>query len=198
MIVIDVETSGVDPHKNSLLSIGAVDFEHPERQFYGECRAWEGAHIDDEALAVNGFSHAQATDHNKKTDRELLLDFLSWTESCQEKTIAGHNTSFDRDFLQATAARYHINWTFAHRTLDLHSIAYYHHIHRGVEIPTTHGHSGLNLDGILTYAGLPPEPEPHNGLTGAKLEAEAFSRFFNKKCLFSEYEGRKIPWLAAP
>jgi len=38
MIVADIEATGLDPRKHSILSIGAVDFEHPERQFYGECR----------------------------------------------------------------------------------------------------------------------------------------------------------------
>jgi len=42
MVVVDVETSGLDPQKYAMLSIGAVDFENPERQFYAECRAFDG------------------------------------------------------------------------------------------------------------------------------------------------------------
>ena len=43
MIVVDVETSGMDAYKHSLLSIGAVDFENPVERFYEECRIWDGA-----------------------------------------------------------------------------------------------------------------------------------------------------------
>ena len=56
MIVVDVETSGLDDEKNSLLSIGAVDFYNPKNQFYGECRVREGAEVNPEALEVNGFT----------------------------------------------------------------------------------------------------------------------------------------------
>ena len=37
MIVIDLETSGIDPMEHSILSLGAVDFDNPEYFFYGEC-----------------------------------------------------------------------------------------------------------------------------------------------------------------
>ena len=36
MIIIDAEMSGLSPLKNSIVSLGAVDFAHPERKFYGE------------------------------------------------------------------------------------------------------------------------------------------------------------------
>ena len=56
MIVLDVETSGTDPNKHSILSLGALDLSNPSNQFYGECRAFEGAHLEEEAFAVNGFT----------------------------------------------------------------------------------------------------------------------------------------------
>ena len=195
MIVVDIEGSGVDPHKNSILSIGAVEFEHPENQFYGECRVWDETHIEPTALAVNGFSQVEAVDKGKKTDKDLLLDFMTWTESCKEKTFAGQNPSFDRDFLEATAHRYHINWPFAHRTVDIHSVAYFHAIQKGVTIPLKNGHSDLSLDTILAYCGLSREQKPHNGLNGAKLETEVLHRFFYGKPLFSDFSSRPIPWL---
>lgn len=190
MIVVDVEASGVSPEKNSLVSVGAIDFANPDNRFYEECRIWDGAHIEKEAMAVNGFTNEQITDKNKKTDREVVADFLAWMEQIEEKTLAGHNPSFDRDFLQATAYRYHINWPMAHRTIDLHSICYFDMLKKGIAYPTIHGHSALNLDAVLKYVGLPDEPKPHNALTGAIVETEAFGRlFFGKSYLvdFANY-----------
>lgn len=195
MIVVDMESSGVEPHKNSLLSVGAFEFENPENKFYEECRVWDGAHIDDEALGINGFSREEATDLKKQSDKELLMKFLSWTESCNERTIAGQNPSTDRDFLKYTAERYHVNWPFAHRTIDLHSICYFHMLRREVVPSTKNKHSALNLDGILEYVGVPKEPRPHNGLMGAKVEAEAFQRLINEISLFPEFKKYPIPWL---
>ena len=47
-----MEFSGLDPRKHSIVSIGAVDFENPSRQFYKECRIWHGAEIVPESLAT--------------------------------------------------------------------------------------------------------------------------------------------------
>lgn len=193
MIIVDVESSGVDPNKNSLVSVGAIDFDNPENRFYEECRIWDGAHIEDEALAVNGFTRGQITDQKKQTDRELVGKFLKWMETCQEHTIAGQNPSFDRDFLMYTAYRYHINWPLAHRTIDLHSIAYFHMIKRGIEIPIENKHSKVNLTSIIKYVGIDMERGTHNALEDTLLEAECLSRLIYNKPLLPEYEKFAIP-----
>ncbi|MBI2475720.1 MAG: 3'-5' exoribonuclease [Candidatus Taylorbacteria bacterium] len=187
MIIVDVEASGVSPEKCSLLSVGAVDFANPKNRFYEECRVWDGAHVEKEALEINGFSREQITDPNKLSDREVIIAFLAWLEPVEEKTLAGQNPSFDRDFLQATAHRYHINWPLAHRTIDLHSVCWFDMLKRGVKQPTAKGHSALNLDAILKYLGLPEEPKPHNALNGALLETEAFGRLFYGKPFLEEF-----------
>lgn len=194
MIVVDMESSGLDPNKHSLLSIGAIEFENPQNQFYGECRLFPNAHVDPDALAINGFTEEQIKDSSKITDEELVTKFIDWALRCEEQTLAGQNVSTDRDFIRASAARYHMNWTFAYRTLDLHSVAYLHHIKRGVEIPLKNKHSALDLDNISKYCGMPEEPTPHNGLRGALLEAECFSRLFYDKALLDEYKKFDIPW----
>jgi DNA polymerase III epsilon subunit-like protein len=173
--------------------VGAVDFENPLNRFYMECRIWEGAHISDEALRINGFSRAEAVDIKKPFDRDLVTAFLKWAHSISERTIAGQNPSTDRDFLKATAERYHIDWPFAHRVVDLHSVMYFELILKGKGVPTKNGHSSLHLDSILTYVGIPEEPKPHNGLTGALVETEAFGRLFYGKNLISDFEKYPVP-----
>lgn len=187
MIVADIEASGLDPHRHSLLSIGAVDFNNPERQFYSECRMWEGATSMPDALAMNGFSEEECRDPSKHSLEELMQNFLHWVEQCNNKTLAGQNVSFDRDFLNDSFSRSHIGWHFSYRTLDLHSMAVMDMIKRGIELPKKNDRIELSLDAILVYVGLPPEPKPHHGLTGAKLEAEAFSRILYGKNLLPEY-----------
>lgn len=193
MIVVDVESSGVDAKLCSLLSVGALDFDNPTNQFYMECRAFEGAHVEKGALAVNGFSEKAVHDTKKKTDREVVEAFLEWMKTCKEWTLVGQNPSFDRDFLQETAHRYHINWPLAQRTIDLHSIAYFRLLKRGKEIPRKNNHSDLNLDAILTYVGLPTRTGSHNALDDAMLEAEAFSRLAHQTSLISAYKEFPVP-----
>lgn len=197
MIVVDVEATGVDYHKHSLLSIGAIDFRNPENQFYIECRMFDGAHVMDEALAVAGFTRAEIADPKKVTVEEAIRQFLVWSENAEEHMLAGQNPSFDRDFLKASAERAGINWPMAHRTLDLHSVCYFHILKRGIPVPMENNRSALNLDKILEYVGIPARPEgmPHNALTDATVSAEALHRLFYDEPLLNAFTGNPIPWI---
>ncbi len=194
MIVVDVEASGTNYEKHSIVSVGALDFEHPENRLYLECRVWDGAHISDEALEVNGYTREEITDSNKMTEGELIRNFLDWAEKIQERTLAGQNVSFDRDFLKHAAERENLAWDFAYRTIDTHTLAYMHHIQHGVPVPSDKHHSALNLDRVLNYVGIPDEPEPHNALTGALSHAEVISRLLYAKPLLPEFNAFPIPW----
>lgn len=91
MIILDVETTGTDPLKHSLVSIGALDFSSPEIRFYEECRIWEGAHIMPAALEVNGYSEEEITNPQKQSEGELIAHFLSWLFERESMVIAGQN-----------------------------------------------------------------------------------------------------------
>jgi len=193
MIVVDTETTGLDPYKNSIVSIGALDLFNPENQFYQECKIWDGAEVTEEALKINGFSDAEIIDPNKKDLEEIIKDFLKWAEDIKDKTMAGENPSFYRDFLKSSVQKYGMEWTLSHRTIDLHSLCYTHYLKRGLKPPIKDNKTDLNSDKILNYIGLPDEPRPHNALTGAKVEAEAFSRLIFGKLLLREFKNYPIP-----
>ncbi len=195
MIVLDVEATGTEPAKHSIVSIGALDLANPTNRFYMECRAWDGAHIMDEALAVNGFSKEEVTDQSKPSEADLTHAFKAWSEGVQERTFAGQNVSFDRDFLRAAAERAgHTDWPFAHRTLDTHTMCFMHMVERGIQPPVAHKRSALNLDAVLNYCGIPEEPSPHNALTGALCHAEVIARLIYGRKLLPEFAQFEIPW----
>lgn len=197
MIVVDIEASGTEYHKHSIVSIGALDFANPTNQFYDECCIWDGAHIMDEALEVCGFSREEVTDPSKKPESEIVRAFLGWAMEVPEHTLAGQNVSFDRDFLKAAAERAHLNWPLAYRTIDTHTLAYMHMVKRGLNVPTTEGRSALDLDAVLRYCGIPDEPTPHNALTGALSHAEIISRLLYDRKLLPDFEHYPIPWHTA-
>ena len=193
MIIVDTETTGINHLKSSIVSIGAVEFFNPNNQFYQECRIFDGAEVTEEALQVNGFTREQITDPSKKSLEEITHMFFSWVHSCANFTFAGENPTFDRNFLNAAAERYGISLGLGHRSIDLHTLAYSHHLKRKLVPPSRNGRTDLNTDKILVYVGLPEEPKPHHALTGAKMEAEAFSRLIHRKILFQEFERYPIP-----
>lgn len=199
MLVTDCEMTGLEPTLHSIVSVGAVDLDNPSRQLYEECRMWDGAKVEDEALAVNGFTREQVEDPSKQTEGELVRKFIAFGEGMRDTTIAGQNVFTDLYFLQNAAKRAgHTAWPFAHRIIDIHSLAWEHMIKRGLTPPLNpeKRHSALNLDAALQYCGIPEEPRPHNALTGAKCNAEVISRLLHDKKLLPEFEQFEIPWLA--
>lgn len=196
MLILDIEASGTNYEKHSIVSIGAIDFDNPEHRFYGECRIWDGAHVMEDALAVNGFTMEQITDPKKISESELVIQFLEWSEHVGNRTLTGQNVSYDRDMLKAAMQRAGRNWTLAHRTLDTHTMCWMHMIKRGLTPPIDEQHkrSALNLDAIMVYCGIPEEPEPHNALTGALSHAEVTARLLYNKKLLPEFSHYEIPW----
>lgn len=185
MIVVDVETSGLNPELSSLVSIGAVNFEDRTQEFYEECKVFDGAEIDPKGLELNGYSENQIADPKKQSEAELIKNFSKWVSeqnNTLQKTngydhvIGAQAAYFDVSFLQAACKRAGINYMFGRRSVDLHAVSYAHHLAHGKPLPIKDGQVSLSLNATLEYLGLEPEPNPHIAITGARLEAEAFSR----------------------
>jgi len=193
MIVIDVETTGVDPKKCSIVSIGAVDFENPSNTFYGECKIDKNSEVTDKALEVNGFTMEQITDRSKPSVAELLKMFFDWIKKIKNTTIACHNMWFDYSFIKEASEKFSLQLPFFYRCVDLHSLAYSFFMKNNLEIPIKNSSSHLTSEIIFNYVGLGSEPNPHNALTGAKMAAESISRLIHGKILLEEFKSCKIP-----
>ncbi|MDP1695142.1 MAG: 3'-5' exonuclease [Candidatus Woesearchaeota archaeon] len=187
MIVLDMEMTGIDHQKCSIISIGAVEFEHPENKFYGECHIWEGAEIFDEALKINGFTRTQLASQ-QKSHKQLIEEFLAWVKPIKNKTIAGQSLWMDIAFLKVALARLNIPWEFGHRYVDSHALAYEHFARAGKLILKKEGTSDINLDKILEFLGIKVRRNTHNALEDAQLTAEVLSRFIYGKNLLEKYK----------
>lgn len=194
MIVLDIETSGLDVETHGLLSIGAIDLTQPSTTFYEECRLREGEKIDENALDVNGFSIEECRDKTKQSTRDLLLHFQAWLELRQIKMIGGlHVAAFDTPFLNRKASQVGLRMRLHKRSIDLHSIAYAKMQQLGKVVPMTDGWSVMDTDFIHPFCGLPKEPRPHNALNGAKWEAESLSRLIYGKNLLRDFSRYPVP-----
>src|SRR3989344_2406469 len=188
MVVVDLEMSGLDPLRNSILSIGAVDYKNPTNTFYGECRLRDGAVCMPEALAVNGFTPETVNDPTKITEKQLTQEFLNLVEQIKSHVMVGHNPMFDISFLSHACKLYKLKWPFRYRSVDLHSIGLAHALRTGlIPVVDEGGFAAINSDVLSKYVGLPEEPKPHNGLNGAKQEAETLSRLVYGKNLLHEF-----------
>ena len=197
MIIVDVETTGIDPKKHSIMSIGAIDFDNPANRFEVECSAFPGAHADKEALEIIGMTKESIFDPSKSSEAQAIKKFIEWMREARDHTIAGQNCYFDLEFLLTAAHRAHLDISLPKRIVDLHSVLWAHRVGRGLspEIDPKHKRSNMNSDFICDYVGIPREDGPHIGINGALWEAEAFSRIFFSKTLLPEFSQYEIPWL---
>ncbi|MEX0930470.1 MAG: exonuclease domain-containing protein [Candidatus Paceibacterota bacterium] len=202
MIVLDVETTGLDPRRASIVSIGAVCLSEPDRQFYGECRVFDGAEVDPAALGINGFSEEEVRDESKPSDGELAVQFKEWLDESGSYLFGGLNHHLDLLFLMESAKRgggeigREKGGVVPKRIVDLHAVCYGHMAEKGRKVQVDEaGRSGLSSHLIYKYVGIPVEPNPHNALNGAKWEAESLSRLLYSKGLLDEFKEYPIPWL---
>jgi len=193
MIIIDAEFTGLNPHKHSLISLGAFEFEKPDNQIYLECLPWEGAEYMDEALEVNGFTKERIFSSHKTLEL-AMIEFDKWPEGIGERTLAGQNVgNLDLMFLQTSHERYGMSFNFPHRTIDVHTLTYMHLIKRGVTPPLDNNRTAINSSFVQNYVGIPEEPKPHNALNGAKVSGEAISRLLYGKNLLPEFKDFPVP-----
>ena len=182
-IVVDAETTGTNEDICSLIELGAVDLATGD-EFFEECQAFEGAFIDPAALKVNGATPERVFSQRFQPESSLIRNFTHWVlaHGGPRQMLKGQNPSFDRDFVSAARKRAgydmrHENRLFSTRTVDMQTLAVGHAFAAGLPVPE----SGFNTDQVYELIGMQPEPKPHNGLTGARMEAVALSRLLGAR-----------------
>lgn len=194
MIVVDIETTGLDPEKSCIISIGAVSFEYPDETFYAECRVREDAFIDDESLTVNGFTREHITNIYKQTPEEMIKKFVEWAQKFENRTIAGQNPGIlDFPVIRNEIKRAGIDTSFGYRTIDLHSVVYARMLQIFGKVDLNNSLSKIGLTETLKFVGIDDQRAFHNALEDAMLEAECFSRLIKGVSLFPSYSQFPIP-----
>lgn len=182
VVVIDVETTGLDPAKHSVIEIGAVVLDSLDAvaplEFVAEVRADWWREWDEEAGQVHGITRAVAEDPARLAPARALAMLLEWLLAIgggRRAILAGMNPGFDLAFLREMARRTEqeraLRERIGHRTLDLHSLAFV----AARQWDPAWDLANLHTDKIYWLLGMQPEPKPHRALTGARMEAEAFA-----------------------
>jgi len=204
MIVVDIETSGVNYVDSGIWQIGAIDILTKE-EFFQESRIDEEDSVNEEALLVIGKTEKQLRESTRQSQKQLLINFFKWYSKRKNKLLIAQNPQFDFVFLEVKAKKYGLKSPFGHRAFDLHSIGALRYLQTNGKFLVEKGASGMSLSRIIQFCGLSDprivlvkgkvirEGKSHNALGDAKLEAECFSRLVLGKNLFSEYSRFPIP-----
>lgn len=190
MIVVDIETSGIDTGKCGIWQIGVVDMKTNE-EFLEEARIDDEDEVSKEALEITGKTEKELRDKKKQSQKELIKNFFKWIEN-KERIIIGQNATWDLTFIQNKCLKYGLNDIFNKllsnvRTMDLHTLAQSKYYEKNGEFLIKDGRSGMNLKSVLEMCGIKDERKqnvngkitegkPHNALEDCKLETLCFKR----------------------
>jgi len=175
-VVIDLETTGLDPKKHAILEIGATDASG--RHFYRRCAMPRGREVEWAALRCNGID---PVDQGEGWDIESAMgDLFIWLGGETKRWImGGKNPQFDYGFLAEFwsdgAVGVPLSEVISRRCVDLHSLMYGEALdHPGVDMASAE----FTTDALyLHFLKIDPEPMPHNALRGAVHEMECFKRW---------------------
>jgi DNA polymerase-3 subunit epsilon len=128
ILFIDTETGGINPDVDSLLSIGLVCWENGEilakKEIFIKHKEY---HIVKRAQSINGITEEFLEKYGITEEMAIneLLDFCKLNFSFNNRiTIAGHNISFDVNFLKKLFKNNNLSFSkyFSHRFIDTASI----------------------------------------------------------------------------
>lgn len=192
--VLDIETSGLNPSKCAVLSVGIVSYGKRLNEFYREYYPFDGAEIVEESMKVNGLDIGKLNKDPASNPEKVVNDVREFLDDNGCNITAGQNPSFDRSFVNAYAERYGLAFRLPIWMLDMHSVCMAYMLENGIGVPRKPG-NGLFLSGdsILEFVGLGREPKPHNALNGARYEFEALCRLIYGKNVLPQFSNRPVP-----
>lgn len=123
-VVVDVETSGLNPHENALLEIAVVLIDYQKesgfnmgQSFSEHVLPFENAVMDPKSLAFNKIDPYHPLRY-AKSEKEALNNLFKPIKSalkehhCQRAVLVGHNAWFDLQFVNQGCLRQKIKSPF--------------------------------------------------------------------------------------
>lgn len=155
---VDLETTGLDPEHHEIIEFAVVREDGTYVEFKVKPEHIETAHP--KALEVNGYT-PEAWE-GAISQEEAAKHLAAWLE---DSIIAGQNVKFDIGFLEALAEKTGVRIPTRYG-IDTVTLAYEH--------LTPLGLSSLSLKNICEFLGIPPEPDDHRALNGARAAREVY------------------------
>jgi len=197
MIVLDIETSGLDFNKCGIWQIGAVELENPHNVFLQEARIDDENIVQEGALRVTGTTEEQLRDPSKQSQKQLLESFFKWCENIRVRNCICQGPQWDLGFIWIKASKYRLREKLdnpiPHRAFDMHSIAALKYFQLNGKFLLNENKSNMGLSNILKFVGMVDNRGAHNALEDAKLTAECFSRVVFGRNLLLEYKEYPVP-----
>ena len=166
-VVLDTETTGLDPRRDSIVSIGAIAVSECQIMLGDTFETMVQVRYNTAATLVHGITRDEARAGMAEADATCaFLDYL------RDGVIVGHHIGHDIAMLDAVCER-HFDLSLLNRHLDTGGL-YLHLEHDGAFADQT-PQPDLSLDGLCERFGIRPH-DRHTAPGDAFLTAQIFLR----------------------
>jgi DNA polymerase III subunit epsilon len=166
-VVLDSETTGLDPRKDRLITIGAVAVIGGEILLDDVFDVLLEVSYNSSAVTVHGVTRQESL--SGVTEPEALERFLAYLK---DGVIVGHHIGHDVATLNAGYQR-HWGFSLANRSLDTMELAL--NLERDGAFPGSDTFSDFSLDGLCSLFGVIPH-DRHTASGDAFMTAQVFLR----------------------
>lgn len=176
MIIIDVETGGLDPQKDALVQVAMYDTVDRELVTW-LVKPSKWLRWSEEAERVHGMS-LEYCERDGLDECHVMKEVAAWLEKRRGAEVGGANPRFDMDFLRAAASRQGVVLRMSHRAIDVQTLAWVADKIGLITLPRKKegGMPTCSLDAILETLGRSREGAKHSAAEDVTLTAFAFQR----------------------
>ena len=166
-VVLDSETTGLDPRKDRIITIGAVVVEDNEIRLDDSYEALLKVDVNTSAVTVHGITREESS--RGLDEPEAIGQFLAYLK---DGVIVGHHIAHD---VQCFNAAYERHFGFEMRNLSLDTMALTLHLERDGAFAGEDPISQFSLDALCERFGVIPH-DRHTAPGDAFLTAQVFLR----------------------
>ena len=174
-VVVDTELTGLDPKKDSIISIGAVKMQGGRIDLGSALYRLinPSTEMGREGIVVHGITPSDVSEEPRIED--VLSEFIDY---CEDNIIVGHFISIDMDFLNPEIKRFR-GASLKNSLADTCSIYEWIKMsERDLSGYPAGGNEDLNLFSIARKYGVQISGA-HNALSDAFITAQLFQRFLS-------------------
>lgn len=162
LVIVDLETSGLDPGEHEIIEIGAILVDRTTLLSLGtlELKVLPTKPVSPDAARVNGY-----TEEGWKNAIPLSDAMKKFALFARDANMLAYNVSFDWGFLQEAFRKTGIRDTMRYQRLDILTIAWFF-------LP---GLRSYSLKSVCEEVGVDPESDVHEAIKGAHKAFEVYT-----------------------
>jgi DNA polymerase III epsilon subunit-like protein len=174
ILLIDLESTGLDVAKHEIIQIGAILLDKKtlkeKKVFYTFVKPTKWKQRDPEAMAVNNITAEQLK--LAPSLKQVITEFGKLFDP-KQVILAHYGGPLDMDMMRAAYKKLGKRWEFDHHFFNLWGLFFSFVALKG-KIFDKKKFAGFSLDHFIKYFGMEVPPGRHDALTDCRVEADIF------------------------